>query len=226
VVLGSGSTGNQPENTRQHNPTQPPYESAVASSYQVRQDDDNSFPAAETLSDNFFHDSFCDVPAPQQQSPSQIDSSTINPSILSQTYVSSPQNNDPASESYSICPTSPGNAPSAAVRRGDNSPHICGQCGKGFPRRCDLTSHQRTHNKTHTCETCGRGFGTPKDLRRHRWEKHKQGRREMYRCNVKDCKKAGHKYDRKSNLRRHIETIHPRLQGRDLEEWILVEYDG
>jgi hypothetical protein len=48
----------------------------------------------------------------------------------------------------------------------------------------------------------------------------------MYRCNVKDCKKAGRKYDRKSNLRRHIERIHPRLQGRDLEEWILVEYDG
>ncbi|XP_004587197.1 zinc finger protein 48 [Ochotona princeps] len=57
-------------------------------------------------------------------------------------------------------------APRSRVRAqtsGSSQPHIhvCGFCGKEFPRSSDLVKHRRTHTgeKPYKCAECGKGFG-------------------------------------------------------------------
>ncbi|KAI5131843.1 hypothetical protein MUG91_G83n102 [Manis pentadactyla] len=44
---------------------------------------------------------------------------------------------------------------------GPSQPHVCGFCGKEFPRSSDLVKHRRTHTgeKPYKCAECGKGFG-------------------------------------------------------------------
>ncbi|XP_010835740.1 PREDICTED: zinc finger protein 48, partial [Bison bison bison] len=61
----------------------------------------------------------------------------------------------------------PGPAPTAPRSRvraqpsGPSQPHVCGFCGKEFPRSSDLVKHRRTHTgeKPYKCAECGKGFG-------------------------------------------------------------------
>lgn len=61
----------------------------------------------------------------------------------------------------------PGPAPTAPRPRvraqpsGPSQPHVCGFCGKEFPRSSDLVKHRRTHTgeKPYKCAECGKGFG-------------------------------------------------------------------
>ncbi|XP_074178914.1 zinc finger protein 48 [Rhinolophus sinicus] len=55
-------------------------------------------------------------------------------------------------------------APRPRVRAqpsGPSQPHVCGFCGKEFPRSSDLVKHRRTHTgeKPYKCAECGKGFG-------------------------------------------------------------------
>ncbi|ELW66356.1 Zinc finger protein 48 [Tupaia chinensis] len=55
-------------------------------------------------------------------------------------------------------------APRAGVRAQSSGPsrlHVCGFCGKEFPRNSDLVKHRRTHTgeKPYKCSECGKGFG-------------------------------------------------------------------
>nr|XP_051690944.1 zinc finger protein 48 isoform X1 [Oryctolagus cuniculus]XP_051690945.1 zinc finger protein 48 isoform X1 [Oryctolagus cuniculus]XP_051690946.1 zinc finger protein 48 isoform X1 [Oryctolagus cuniculus] len=55
-------------------------------------------------------------------------------------------------------------APRSRVRAqtsGPSQPHVCGFCGKEFPRSSDLVKHRRTHTgeKPYKCAECGKGFG-------------------------------------------------------------------
>uniref|UniRef100_G1QAN2 Zinc finger protein 48 n=1 Tax=Myotis lucifugus TaxID=59463 RepID=G1QAN2_MYOLU len=60
----------------------------------------------------------------------------------------------------------PGPAPMAPRPRvraqpsGLSQPHVCGFCGKEFPRSSDLVKHRRTHTgeKPYKCAECGKGF--------------------------------------------------------------------
>ncbi|EDL17518.1 zinc finger protein 48 [Mus musculus] len=44
---------------------------------------------------------------------------------------------------------------------GPSQLHVCGFCGKEFPRSSDLVKHRRTHTgeKPYKCAECGKGFG-------------------------------------------------------------------
>jgi hypothetical protein len=59
-------------------------------------------------------------------------------------------------------------------------------------------------------------------------EKHKLGRRKTYRCAVRGCKKAGHTYERRQNVLRHLNSRHPTIRdrGEALEDFVIEQDEG
>ncbi|KAI9846511.1 MAG: copper-binding transcription factor [Sclerophora amabilis] len=89
------------------------------------------------------------------------------------------------------------------------SPIVCGQCRKHFPRRCDLTKHEKTHSRPWKCNesSCryhNYGWPTEKERDRHVNDKHSYDPA-LYECLFKPCP---YKSKRESNCKQHMEKAH------------------
>lgn len=74
---------------------------------------------------------------------------------------------------------------------GPEGPHVCQQCGKQYPRLCDLNKHLKAHTRPFKCpvEACKYhllGWPTEKELDRHRNDKHSMEPR-TYSCLYPPC---------------------------------------
>ncbi|KAL7267036.1 hypothetical protein RUND412_010393 [Rhizina undulata] len=82
-------------------------------------------------------------------------------------------------------------------------------CGASFPRKCDLTKHEKKHTRPFKCEipTCKYnkfGFPTDKERERHQNDKHSANSTE-WRCQYPPCQ---YKSKRESNCKQHMEKAH------------------
>lgn len=74
---------------------------------------------------------------------------------------------------------------------GPDGPHVCQQCGRQYPRLCDLNKHLKAHTRPFKCpvEACKYhllGWPTEKELDRHRNDKHSMEPR-TYSCLYPPC---------------------------------------
>lgn len=72
-----------------------------------------------------------------------------------------------------------------------DGPHVCQQCGRQYPRLCDLNKHLKAHTRPFKCpvEACKYhllGWPTEKELDRHRNDKHSMEPR-TYACLYPPC---------------------------------------
>lgn len=89
------------------------------------------------------------------------------------------------------------------------APKECRQCGKTFPRPCDLTKHEKTHSRPWKCADADcrysqEGWPTEKELIRHQNDRHSKAPK-MYHCLYKPCQ---YKSKRDSNCKQHMEKSH------------------
>ncbi|KAI7787665.1 hypothetical protein LA080_015034 [Diaporthe eres] len=92
---------------------------------------------------------------------------------------------------------------------GIDGPRVCQQCGKQYPRLCDLNKHLKAHTRPFKCpvEACKYhllGWPTEKELDRHRNDKHSTEPR-TYSCLYPPCTYTS---KRESNCKQHMEKTH------------------
>ena len=87
--------------------------------------------------------------------------------------------------------------------------HVCADCGKQFPRHCDLNKHAKSHSRPFKCdhENCKYhelGWPTAKELDRHVNDKHSASP-QTFPCLFQPCP---YRSKRESNCKQHMEKSH------------------
>ncbi|KAH8894852.1 hypothetical protein GQ53DRAFT_839255 [Thozetella sp. PMI_491] len=87
--------------------------------------------------------------------------------------------------------------------------HVCPECGKQFPRNCDLNKHAKSHTRPFKCsvKNCKYyhlGWPTAKELDRHVNDKHSLSPL-TFPCRYQDC---SYRSKRESNCKQHMEKAH------------------
>ena len=87
---------------------------------------------------------------------------------------------------------------------------ICDTCGMAFFRGNDLKAHVgRIHqNVTYPCDICNKELKSWFSVREHKDVVH-EGKTNN------QCKVCGKRYGRERHLRRHIQTMHTNIKGRE-----------
>lgn len=85
------------------------------------------------------------------------------------------------------------------------TPYMCSQCGKMFPAKSSLETHEVTHTneRQFKCNLCPQNYRRAADLRYHKTMQHDSGNGEQFGCIV--CKKV---YKCKTSLRNHLTSRH------------------
>eukprot|EP00189_Rhodosorus_marinus_P000180 CAMPEP_0113955222 /NCGR_PEP_ID=MMETSP0011_2-20120614/1158_1 /TAXON_ID=101924 /ORGANISM="Rhodosorus marinus" /LENGTH=378 /DNA_ID=CAMNT_0000964777 /DNA_START=230 /DNA_END=1366 /DNA_ORIENTATION=+ /assembly_acc=CAM_ASM_000156 len=94
------------------------------------------------------------------------------------------------------------------VRGERESKLICPECGKRFPRECELRRHRTTvHEKRRDflCPICGKAFGQRGHMNEHIRVRHS-------RSNVCQCRTCGKRFGNSSKLKRHVQTVHEKVR--------------
>uniref|UniRef100_A0A7S2Z9K3 C2H2-type domain-containing protein n=1 Tax=Rhodosorus marinus TaxID=101924 RepID=A0A7S2Z9K3_9RHOD len=94
------------------------------------------------------------------------------------------------------------------VRGERESKLICPECGKRFPRECEVRRHRTTvHEKRRDflCPICGKAFGQRGHMNEHIRVRHS-------RSNVCQCRTCGKRFGNSSKLKRHVQTVHEKVR--------------
>ncbi|KAJ8901373.1 hypothetical protein NDN08_007219 [Rhodosorus marinus] len=90
---------------------------------------------------------------------------------------------------------------------------ICPECGKRFPRECEVRRHRTTvHEKRRDfiCSICAKAFGQLGHMNEHIRVTHSG-------CNMCKCGTCGKRFGNSSKLNRHVQTVHEKVRSFECE---------